>query len=177
MNVGNEALVEWNDHMVPLESMLAYVRQVKAAIDPSVTVADNYGWWIGHGAPLAAELDFIGVHTYPVWEGKGIDGVLAYTVENIQRVHDALPKSKIVVFEAGWATTAVEFGERASEANQTRDFRELGEWAKSTNTTAFFIEALNEPWKGDPANTQGAEKHWGLWFVDRKPKAVMKRGG
>ena len=30
--VGNEALVDWNDHMVPVESVTRYVRQVKKAV-------------------------------------------------------------------------------------------------------------------------------------------------
>ncbi len=84
VNVGNEALVDWTDHMVPLEQVIAYVRRVRAAIDQPVTVADNYRWWAQHGAPLAAEVDFLGVHTYPVWEGKTIDEALAYTVANIE---------------------------------------------------------------------------------------------
>ena len=44
VNVGNEALVDWNDHMVPLDQVIAYVRQVRAAIEQPVTVADNYEW-------------------------------------------------------------------------------------------------------------------------------------
>ena len=56
INVGNEALVDWNDHMVPLEQVIAYVRQVKKAATQPVTVADNYAWWISDGAPLAAEV-------------------------------------------------------------------------------------------------------------------------
>lgn len=40
--VGNEALVIWNDHMVPVESVIGYVRTVKAAVQQPVTVADNY---------------------------------------------------------------------------------------------------------------------------------------
>ncbi|MBT8068207.1 MAG: glycosyl hydrolase [Gammaproteobacteria bacterium] len=174
VNVGNEALVEWNDHMVPLENVVAYVRQVKAAIKQPVTVADNYEWWILDGAPLAAEVDFLGVHTYPAWEDKTIDEALSYTIENIDRVHAALPDKPIAILEAGWATTALEFSEQASEANQTRYYRELDEWASATNTTVFFFEAFDEPWKGNPANTDGAEKHWGIFFVDRKPKQVVK---
>ena len=50
VNVGNEALVDWNDHMVPVEQVIAYVRLVKAAIDQPVTVAENYAWWIRDGA-------------------------------------------------------------------------------------------------------------------------------
>lgn len=173
VNVGNEALVEWNDHMVPLQQVIKYVRQVKAEIDQPVTVADNYEWWIQDGAALAAELDFLGVHTYPAWEQKEIDEALAYTIENIERVRAAIPGKSLAILEAGWATTAIEFGERASEANQARYFRELRQWAGAANITVFFFEAFDEPWKGDPNNRLGAEKHWGVFNVDRTPKRVV----
>jgi exo-beta-1,3-glucanase (GH17 family) len=174
INVGNEALVDWNDHMVTLDSIIGYVRQVKQSIDQPVTVADNYEWWIKDGASLAVEVDFIGVHTYPAWENKTIDEALAYTIENIEKVHQALPNKPIAILEGGWATTAKEFAAQANEANQKRYFDDIKQWAKATNTTFFFFEAFDEPWKGNPINLEGAEKHWGLFFVDRTPKQVMK---
>ncbi|MDJ0906476.1 MAG: hypothetical protein QNI96_10685 [Woeseiaceae bacterium] len=175
VNVGNEALVIWNDHMVPLDRVIGYVRDVKAAIEQPVTVADNYEWWIEDGAPLAAEVDFLGIHTYPAWEQKTIDEALNYTIENMERVQTALPGKPMAILEAGWATTASEFGDRASEAAQERYYNEITAWATGTNTTVFFFEAFDEPWKGNPDNPMGAEKHWGLWFVDRSPKQVMQR--
>ena len=175
VNVGNEALVDWNDHMVPLEQVIEYVRHVKGAISQPVTVADNYLWWITDGAPLAAEVDFIGVHTYPVWEQKTIDEGLAYTIENIEGVQTALPGKPIVILEAGWPSTAVEFPEQASEANQARHIGEIRDWATATNVTVFLFEAFDEPWKGDPNSPDGAEKHWGLFKVDRTPKLVMEQ--
>lgn len=174
INVGNEALVDWNDHMVTLSAMVQYVRQVKAAVEQPVTTADNYEWWIQDGAPLAAEVDFLGVHTYPVWENKPIEEGLSYTIENIERVHQALPGKPIMILEGGWATTSTEFVQQSNEANQTRYFNEIYDWAEKTNTTFFFFEAFDEPWKGDPNNAQGAEKHWGIFFVDRSPKQVMQ---
>jgi len=168
--VGNEALVSWNDHMVPLEQVIRYVETVKAAIDQPVTVADNYEWWATEGAPLAAVVDFASIHTYPVWEGRSIDEGQSYTIENMERVRDALPGEPLVITEAGWATTASEFGERASVEAQARYYRELYDWAASSNVTTFFFEAFDEPWKGDPNNPVGAEKHWGLFYVDRTPK-------
>jgi exo-beta-1,3-glucanase (GH17 family) len=173
VNVGNEALVDWNDHMVTLPSVINYVRQVKKSIEQPVTVADNYVWWIRDGAPLAAEVDFIGVHTYPMWENKTIDQGLAYTIKNVEDVHKALPDKPVVILEGGWATTASEFSEQANEANQARYYREVAQWAKETNTTFMFFEAFDEPWKGNPDNPDGAEKHWGLFKVDRTPKQVM----
>jgi len=174
INVGNEALVEWNDHMVPVEQVIAYVRHVKKSVPQQVSVADNYEWWIRSGAALAEEVDFLGVHTYPAWEEKTIDEALAYTIANIEGVHTALPDKPIAILEAGWATVAIEFSEHASEANQARHYRELSEWASDANVTVFFFEAFDEPWKGDPNNADGAEKHWGIFNVDRTPKQVMQ---
>lgn len=174
VNVGNEALVEWNDHMVSLENVIAYVRSVKSGIDQPVTVADNYEWWIEDGAPLAAEVDFLGIHTYPAWEDKTIDEALDYTIDNMLRVRAALPGKPMAILEAGWASEAIEFGEQASEDNQARYFRELEDWAAAANVTVFFFEAFDEPWKGDPAKLQGAEKHWGLFYVNRSPKKAMQ---
>jgi exo-beta-1,3-glucanase (GH17 family) len=173
VNVGNEALVNWNDHMVTVENVIAYVKQVQNAIEQPVTVAENYVWWRDDGAELAATVDFLGVHTYPVWEEKTIDEGMSYTIENLQGVRDALPEKPIAILEAGWATIAIEFGARASEAHQTRYYRELRDWATDKNVTVFWFEAFDEPWKGDPDSLDGAEKHWGLFNVDRTPKRVV----
>jgi exo-beta-1,3-glucanase (GH17 family) len=173
VNVGNEALVDWNDHMVSLESVISYVRRVKAIIEQPVTVAENYEWWIRDGAPLASEVDFIGVHTYPMWEYKSIEEGLGYTVNNIEDVRAALPDKPLAILEAGWASVAHEFPQQANEASQCRYYRELQQWATAANVTVFFFEAFDEPWKGDPAQELGAEKHWGLFNVDRSPKEVM----
>ncbi|WP_185964437.1 glycosyl hydrolase family 17 protein [Aliikangiella marina] len=174
INVGNEALVEWNDHMVTLDAMIRYVREVKAMTSHPVSTADNYDWWRKHGAPLAKEVDFLGVHSYPVWENKPIESGLSYTVDNLLSVQQALPNKPIVVLEAGWATTATEFPEQANTQNQVRYYQDMMALAKQSNTTIFFFEAFDEPWKGDENNPNGAEKHWGLFYVDRKPKPVME---
>ena len=90
VNVGNEALVSWTDHLVPVDSLISYVRKVKKAIKQPVTVAENYDWWVHHGSALASELDFISVHTYPLWEGKDIAEAMAFTMTNLQVVRNAV---------------------------------------------------------------------------------------
>lgn len=177
VNVGNEALVGWTDHLVPLERLISYVREVKGEITQFVTVAENYEWWIADGAPLAAEVDFLGVHTYPVWEDKPIEEGLSYTLENLAGVGKALPDRPIAILEAGWVTVAEEFSTQASEENQARYFRELFAWADSAGMTVFFFSAFDEPWKGDPMRPLGAEKHWGLFNVDRTPKYLFREPG
>ncbi|MCU0771803.1 MAG: glycosyl hydrolase family 17 protein [Verrucomicrobia bacterium] len=172
--VGNEALVSWNDHMVPVESVIRYVRRVKQAVAQPVTVADNHDWWAKHGDQLAKELDFVSVHIYPLWEGQDIDQALAYGIANLEAVRRTLPNSRFVITEAGWATVASEFGPRASEEKQKRYYHELFEWTGKMNITTFFFEAFDESWKGDPNDSLGAEKHWGLFTEDRVPKLVMR---
>ncbi len=173
--VGNEALVEWNDHMVPVETIIEYVRKVKAAVKQEVTVADNFKWWALDGKELSKEIDFASVHVYPLWEGQDINTAMDYSIENIAEIRDSLPGVRLVITEVGWATTASEFGERASEEKQERYYNDFMNWADEMNYTVFFFEAFDEPWKGDPNNALGAEKHWGIFKVDRTPKKVMEK--
>jgi len=98
-----------------------------------------------------------------------------FGIANLEAVRKALPRSRIVVTEAGWATVASEFGPRASEAKQLRYFQELFAWTDKMNITTFFFEAFDEDWKGNPGDPLGAEKHWGLFTVDRKPKRAAQR--
>ena len=174
INVGNEALVDWTDHLVPVDRVLEYVRRLRAAVPQALTVAENYDWWARHGAVLARELDFVGVHSYALWEGREVEQALAHTQANVDAVRAGLPGARIAILEAGWATTASEFGSRASEDAQARYFEEMGRWAAASGVTVFFFEAFDEPWKGDPGNPAGAEKHWGLFFEDRTPKAALR---
>ncbi len=174
VNVGNEALVTWNDHLVPIGTMAGYLRQVKEAVDVPVTTADNYAAWVEHADALGPVVDLALVHTYPAWEGRDVDQAMPYTLENLAAVRAALPGVPLAIGEAGWATVASEFGERASEESQARYYRELTAWAAQTNTTTFWFEAFDEDWKGNPDDPLGAEKHWGLFTVDRKPKRVVR---
>jgi len=175
VNVGNEALVDWNDHKVDVDTIISYSKKVQQAIEQPVTVADNYEWWAAHGQKLAEVLDFISVHVYPVWEGKDSNEGLSYSVANIEKVRKALPNAKMVISEAGWASVAVEFGDRASEEKQLQYYNQLMDWAEKMNITTFFFEAFDEDWKGADNNPDGAEKHWGIYNINRTPKKVMQQ--
>ena len=175
VNIGNEALAEWNDHLVPIEQMVRYLREANEALDQPVTTAENYEFWIKHADALAEVVDLAGVHTYPIWENKPIEEGLSYTVENMMAVQRVMPGVPLAILEAGWASVASEFPEQANEANQTRYFDELMGWSEEMNVTTFWFEAFDEDWKGNPDNPLGAEKHWGLYTVDRQPKAVVSQ--
>ena len=175
VNVGNEALVDWNDHKVATDTIISYVEKVKNSIDQEVTVADNYKWWADHGEELAKTVDFVSIHIYPVWEGKDIHEGLSYSIENFMEVQNALPHKRIVITEAGWPSIATEFGDITNEENQKRYYDEWTKWSEEMNITTFWFEAFDEDWKGNPDNPLGAEKHWGLFNIDRAPKKVMEQ--
>lgn len=174
VNVGNEVLVDWSDHVVPVEALRAHLTRVKAAVTQPVTVADNYVAWAEHGAALLDVVDLAAVHTYPCWEDKTVAEAMPYTVENLRRVQAALPGTRLMVGEAGWASIASEFGARASQAHQRTYYEALQQWAEANNITTFVFEAFDEDWKGNPDNPWGAEKHWGLFDLHRRPKQVMQ---
>ena len=176
VSVGNEATVDWSDHMVLVDKLISYVRRVKAAIDQPVTFCENYVPWTKKLEPLAAELDFISLHTYPVWEYQTIDSALDYTRQNYYSVVSHYPEKPVVITEAGWTTCSNGRGIdpwNASQEFQATYYRELLDWCKEADILTFVFEAFDEPWKGS-SDPHEPEKHWGIFTVDRKPKLVMQ---
>ncbi len=174
--VGNEATVDWTDHFVPVSRMIEHVRRVKAAVRQPVTFCENYVPWQHKLRELVAELDFISLHTYPVWEYKHIHEALEYTKDNVASVARLYPDKPIVITEAGWCTSSNGRGMHAEHAVQELQaiyYQDLLEWTRAEGLLCFVFEAFDEPWKGSPDPLE-PEKHWGLFTVDRRPKLVMQ---
>jgi len=174
--VGNEAAVEWTDHLVSVDRLIEHVRKVKRAVDQPVTSCDNYVPWTNKLEPLAAELDFISIHTYPAWEHRTMVDAVEYTQENYHSVQDHYPDKLVVITEAGWPTASNGRGIKpgnASEKVQAQYYDELLAWTAEANILTFVFEAFDEPWKGS-ADPLEPEKHWGLFTLDRSPKLVMQ---
>ncbi len=176
LSVGNEATVEWSDHLVSVERLMGFVDHIKQNTVQPVTFCENYVPWIGKLEPLVAKLDFISLHTYPVWEYHTVESALQYTKANFKNVALHYPDKPIIVTEAGWTTKSNGRGiqsDHASEALQRHYYRELLDWSHKKQILVFVFEAFDEPWKGsDDCNEP--EKHWGVFTVDRKPKLVMQ---
>ncbi len=174
--VGNEATVDWTDHFVPVHRMIDHVRRTKAAVRQPVTFCENYVPWQHKLRELVAELDFISLHSYPVWEYKHIHEALDYTKDNLASVARLYPGKPIVITEAGWCTNSNGRGmhaEHAVQELQARYYQDLMDWTRTEGLLCFVFEAFDEPWKGSPDPLE-PEKHWGLFTVDRKPKLVVQ---
>ncbi|MEO0627556.1 MAG: glycosyl hydrolase family 17 protein [Bacteroidota bacterium] len=177
LSVGNEATVDWTDHLVPVRRVMEYARAVKRGANQPVTFCENYVPWHHKLAPLVDELDFISIHTYPVWEYKNIHEALEYTKQNFFEVADKYPDVPVLITEAGWTTNSNGRGihpENVNESFQEAYYHELIDWSEKEGIITFVFEAFDEPWKGSP-DAMEPEKHWGLFKVDRSPKKVMQK--
>jgi exo-beta-1,3-glucanase (GH17 family) len=174
--VGNETTVDWTDHFVPVHRMIELVRRVKARTRLPVTFCENYVPWQHKLRDLVAELDFISLHTYPVWEYKHIYESLDYTRENYESVSHLYPNKPVVITEAGWTTNSNGRGIQPHNASQDLQdiyLCDLLRWTDEAGILCFVFEAFDESWKGSP-DPMEPEKHWGLFSVDRKPKKWTK---
>ena len=175
LSAGNEACVDWTDHYVPVKSVIEYVRMIKKGAKQPVTFCENYVPWLDKLKDLVKEIDFISIHTYPVWEYKHIHDALEYTKDNYYAVAHKYPDVPVVITEAGWATNSNGRGidpSNVSEENQEVYYHDLVNWSQEEEILTFVFEAFDEPWKGSPEPLE-PEKHWGLFKVDRTPKLVM----
>lgn len=171
VSVGNEALVSWSDHKMTEAEIIQATDRVRHSVKASVTVADDYLYWVDPNAALTSHVDFITLHTYPVWGHQDIDNGLSTTVANYERVRQAHPDKTIVFGEVGWPTYTVgeQHAPRAGdEQKQKRYFDAITEWSRAHSITAFIFEAFDESWKG-----AGTEGHWGLFSEDRKAKLAV----
>jgi exo-beta-1,3-glucanase (GH17 family) len=172
VSIGNEATVDWTDHLIPTERVVEMADYVKTHTDKPVTFCENYLPWLTKLEPLVEVLDFISIHTYPLWEYKHIDEALAYTQQNFYEVANRYPDKPVVITEAGWATASNGRGMEAYNANQHHQDRYLAElmnWTRNEDILCFVFEAFDENWKGSPDPLE-PEKHWGIYDVHRQRK-------
>jgi exo-beta-1,3-glucanase (GH17 family) len=175
LSVGNECCVDWSGNYVPVAKVIEYVKLLKQQAVQPVTFCDNYVPWLNKLKPLVDVIDFISIHSYPVWEYKHIHEAMEYTVANYEMVANLYPHKPTIITEAGWATNSNGRGilpERVNEESQQIYFNDLLQWAEEKNVLTYYFEAFDEPWKGS-SDPNEPEKHWGLYRVDRKPKQAM----
>ena len=175
VSAGNEATVDWTDHLVSPESVTQYVAFLQQHITQPVTFCENYVPWLGKLDALAEQVDLISIHTYPVWEYKTIDEALAYTKENYAAVCQHHPHKQVIITEAGWATASNGRGippENVGEFYQKRYLEELQKWASDEGILVYVFEAFDENWKGSDHPLE-PEKHWGLYRANRQPKLAV----
>lgn len=186
--VGNETCVFWSFHRVGPEKLLPFVRAVRAGVKQPVTVADDHLFWNKpESRALAAEIDFITLHYYALWRSRQLEegvSTLAEAYDEVTAFHPGVP---VLIGETGWATQhepslnqpggeGSKMKAEVSPAAQKRYVGELQEWSQRRRVPTILFEAFDENWKGGgpgaPATV--AEKHWGVFDTQRRPKPAVE---
>ncbi|MCB1097003.1 MAG: hypothetical protein KDN22_15630 [Verrucomicrobiae bacterium] len=180
--VGNETQVEWSDHRIHPKTLIGHIRDVRSQVAVPVTTGDDFNFWNkDRSREVAAEVDFITIHLYALWNGALMDVALDWTKSEYQSAKNFHPQIPVVVGESGWATSKADTGlqgrlmkEKAGPEQQVKFLEQLFPWLKAEHVPVFYFSAFDEPWKSGE-DTAGAEGHWGLFKEDRTSKAAAVR--
>ncbi|MGZ5025879.1 MAG: glycoside hydrolase family 17 protein [Methylobacter sp.] len=168
--VGNEVLLRRD---MNVDSLIAYIRQVKQAVKQPVSYADVWSIYMKY-PQLINEVDFVTIHILPYWEDEPVpvEQATEHVEKVVQQVKDKMlgmgQNKPILIGESGWPSVGRQRGMAVpSVVNSARFIRSLLQVAKRNNFDYNIIEAFNQPWKGDFEGVAGA--NWGLLSADHKP--------
>ncbi|KAK5170305.1 uncharacterized protein LTR77_004892 [Saxophila tyrrhenica] len=191
--VGNEVLYAETVTITELGNQISKVRQglAKRNIDLPVATADLGDNWT---AGLAADSDIVMANVHPFFAGVTPDKAPAWTW-TFWKEHDVVLKSNSggnwpanIISETGWPTeggndcgTGAKCTSKTAGAvagiDELNTFMEGWVCQSMSNTTYFWFEAFDEPWKevfNDKKTGDFWEPHWGLFDVDRNLKKGVK---
>jgi len=184
INVANESQVDWSWHRMDMDNLIRYIRIVRAETREAVTTADDYNFWNKETSHrVADEIDFIALHAYPLWNGKTLEGAMAWIDSVVQAAQAFHPDHELILSETGWATRyqprnngpgqeGALVKTEVSIGAQEVFLKQFIPWSEERRITTFLFEAFDEPWKGGGSSTDPdvMEKHWGLFYENRTPK-------
>lgn len=163
--VGNEAILRGD---VTVDEMVDMLRWAKRRVKVKVSTAEPWHVWLKNPR-LAAEVDFITIHTLPYWEGKPAKEAVAYAMERYEEVQKAFPGKPILIGEIGWPSAGQWiYGAEPSQVNQAQFIREFLNIAGPRKLDYYIVEAFDQQWKWTIEGSVGA--NWGLWNDKREAK-------
>lgn len=168
--VGNEVLLRGD---LPVERLIAYIREVKKAVKQPVSYADVWSMWMKH-PQLFKEVDFITIHILPYWEDEPI--AVSHAPEHLEKIvkqvedeaRGVAPGKSILIGESGWPAAGRQRGLAVpSVVNEAQFIRGMIEVANRHHFDYNIVEAFNQPWKSQLEGVVGA--NWGLFSAARQP--------
>lgn len=174
-SVGNENTSSWHHNLMDPKTIALHAKYLKSKIKQPVTFCEGAYNWQEHGQVIAKEVDFISIHSYPVWLKTSLKNAVQFTIDDYQKTKNIYPKKPIVFTEFGWATMSngPMIKEETNEKSQKTYLDQIMVWSQKEKVTMFIFEAFDEPWKGSDQPDE-PEKHWGIYDVHRKPKLWAK---
>lgn len=168
--VGNEVLLRRD---LSPQQLIAYIREVKAAVDQPVSYADVWAFWLKY-PEVAAEVDFLTIHILPYWEDEpeSVAESEAYIIETVAKIRAAFPGKPILIGESGWPSDGRNRGPAiADREHAARYVRMLARVAAENDLDYNVVEAFDQNWKSHLEGTVGAR--WGVLDNDRQVKFAL----
>lgn len=175
LSVGNECTSDWHGNLMPESSLIDHVKYLRKKTNLPITFNEGAYFWQNKCKNLANEVDFISIHSYPVWVKIPYQDSVKYTINDYRETKVKYPNKPVIFTEIGWPTHSdgPMIKEETDESHQKKYLESILKWAKEENVLMFIFEAFDEPWKGSDREFE-PEKHWGLWTEQRKPKWFAK---
>ncbi|WFP51568.1 exo-beta-1,3-glucanase [Methylomonas sp. EFPC3] len=168
--VGNEVLLRKD---MDIDTLIAYIRQVKQAVKQPVTYADVWSSYMQY-PQLFQEVDFITVHILPYWEDEPV--AIEHAADHVEKIVRQIEEKArsmgvdkpILIGESGWPSVGRQRGAAVpGVVNSARYIRDLIQVANRHGFDYNIVEAFNQPWKSHNEGVVGA--NWGLLDIDREP--------
>ena len=206
VSVGNETMVEWSTHKVPVADMARYIRKVRSAIRQPVTTNDNWLFWASVPPAIAELVDYAAVHVYPFldtfynptafdWRQKAVpegqraqtmvDAAVAEAKSQFERARKGLVMLNLgsipmVIGETGWTAVDTAGGPnlafRAHPVNQKMYFDAMQAWAQEGRRDVQGPKAVFVFQAFDEPWKQG-DDGWGLFNTRREARYAIQSLG
>jgi exo-beta-1,3-glucanase (GH17 family) len=175
ISIGNENTAHWHPNKISPEALVDHAKILKTKTDLPITFCEGAYEWRNQGVELAKVVDFISIHVYPLWQRVPYTEAVELTINQYHETKAAFPDKPVIFTEFGWTTSATENMDlsETNEEYQKGYLDQMIDWSKKNEVTMFIFEAFDEPWKGGD-NPLEAEKHWGIYNVNRTPKPWIK---
>jgi cellulose synthase/poly-beta-1,6-N-acetylglucosamine synthase-like glycosyltransferase/exo-beta-1,3-glucanase (GH17 family) len=169
--VGNEALYRMSGASEALrkqaqDDLIELIRKVKKRVKVPVTTGEIWHIW---NPRLVKEVDFIGVHILPYWEGKAPSEAVAFAWEKYDQLRSTNPGKRVVIAEFGWPSQGYNRkGAEPGSVQQAQVIRQFLAEAKARGAGYNIVEAFDQLWKAEHEGSVGP--YWGIFDVKRNPK-------
>lgn len=202
VSVGNESLVSWSGHKIPVDELAANIETVREQIKQPVTTDDNWAYYAAADRAILDVIDFAAVHTYAMvdthylpdpWDWQQL-GVTDLTKRAAAMMDEALVATKgdyqaartfldsrgfadipIVIGETGWMAVNPSnqwYTFLAHPVNQKMYYDRLMAWANEGRAGAGPKNIFYFEAFDEP--WKGDDNGWGLFNVAREARCTAQ---
>src|SRR5262245_38612086 len=109
VTIGNEAIFK---DLVTVDQLIGYIREVKRRLpDVPVGTSEPFDIWLKNPR-LMDEVDFIGVHILPFWNGIPVEDAVDWTLGNYNEVVRVMKQhgldKRVILNEVGWPSQGLQ---------------------------------------------------------------------